>query len=136
MVKIDIQKKHAYFLVGLLAIVSLGFVIAQIIPNPGHDFSQLSACLNPGEILKSDGTTWNCAVDDSGTGDITGVSAGTGLSGGGVSGDVSLNVNTNVIQNRVLGACGNTDESIKSINVDGTVTCETDDIGGGSALET
>jgi hypothetical protein len=70
-------------------------------------------------------------VDADSGGDITGVTAGTGLTGGGASGDVSLNVNTPVIQNRVTGTCG-AGTSIRVVNADGTVTCETDDNSGGT----
>ena len=53
-----------------------------------------SACPN-GQILKSNGNTFACQDDatSSGGGDITGVAAGAGLTGGGTSGDVSLRVN-------------------------------------------
>ena len=56
-------------------------------------------------------------------GDITGVAAGTGLTGGGTAGDVSLAVNTAVMQSRVTTACP-AGQAIRSINEDGTAICQ------------
>lgn len=65
-----------------------------------------------------------------GGGDITGVTAGTGLTGGGDSGTVTLNVDTSTIQSRISGTCP-AGQSIRAISQSGTVTCETDDDSGG-----
>jgi hypothetical protein len=56
-------------------------------------------------------------------GTITGVNAGTGLTGGGSSGTVNLNVDTSSIQRRVSSSCS-IGSSIRAINSDGTVVCQ------------
>ena len=68
-----------------------------------------------------------------GGGDITGVYAGTGLSGGGSSGEVTLSANTSYLQRRVSGTCP-AGYSIRVINADGSVSCEYDDTGGGGDI--
>jgi hypothetical protein len=62
---------------------------------------------------------------------ITGVGAGTGLSGGGTSGNVTLSVNSSVMQLRVNGTCA-VGSSIRAIQADGTVLCQPDTSSGGT----
>jgi hypothetical protein len=66
-----------------------------------------------------------CEPDtDTNLGTITGVTAGTGLTGGGTSGTVTVSANTAYLQRRV-GTCP-VNSSIRAIAEDGTVTCEAD----------
>jgi len=62
---------------------------------------------------------------------LTGVTAGSGLSGGGKSGSVSLSANFSSVQARVTGTCSS-GTAMGSIGVDGSVTCNAASGGGGS----
>ncbi len=70
-------------------------------------------------VINQDGTV-SC---QSSGGTITGVTAGTGLSGGGNSGTVSLSADTTYLQRRVTATCAS-GSSISAVNSDGTVACQ------------
>jgi hypothetical protein len=78
-----------------------------------------------GQVLKATGGTWACASDND-TGDITGVTAGPGLVGGGTSGDVSLSLPTSCAQNQILKWTGQAWACAADVDTDtnsgGTIT--------------
>jgi hypothetical protein len=82
------------------------------------------ACAS-GQVAKFDGAAWICSADADSGGDITAVTAGTGLTGGGVSGAVALGVDPATVQSRVTGICP-AGSAIGTVNQDGTVACQPD----------
>jgi len=87
------------------------------------------------QVLQYNGTAWVCAnLPAGGAGTVTSVTAGVGLTGGVITGSGTLAVDTVVVQRRVNNSCP-VGSSIRVINVDGTVTCQTD-TGGGSGTVT
>lgn len=65
------------------------------------------------------------------SGDVTSVTAGAGLTGGGTSGDITIAADATYLQRRVAGSCP-IGASIRAVGIDGTVTCEPDDGGLGT----
>jgi hypothetical protein len=61
-----------------------------------------------------------------GAGTVTGVTAATGLTGGGTSGNVSLAIDPTVVQARVTATCA-AGRAMSSIKQDGTIGCHTTD---------
>ena len=100
-----LSNRVAYTLITflILTIVGVGvYAVAGTIPDPGHSITKLQPC-SDGEILKSSGGVWSC---------VDGSAAET---------DPTV---LNFAQNGI-STCG-AGSSIRVINNDGTVTCETD----------
>lgn len=85
-----------------------------------------------GELMaavNADGSVTCRAASVPGAGDVTSVTAGAGLTGGGTSGNVSLAISPPRVQLRVSASCP-AGQAIREILVDGGVVCEADDVGG------
>ncbi len=75
------------------------------------------------QILKWTGSAWACSADDGGSGTITGVTAGTGLTGGGTTGTVTLNLDTTKIpQLSAANLFTNSQSVTGNLTASGTVT--------------
>jgi hypothetical protein len=107
--------------------------VAAVDVNAAEVQKRVSGACATGELMtgvNEDGSVVCTAVSSGSGGDITGVTAGVGMLGGGTTGTVTLNVNPNLVQARVTGVCAG-GESISAIAANGTVTCEVDDVGTG-----
>lgn len=101
--------------------------------DPGSVQSRVTGTCPSGQSIRAvaqDGSV-TCQVDQVGIGTITGVTAGTGMTGGGTSGTVTVAADTNFLQRRVSISCP-AGSSIRAIDATGNVTCEDDDDSGGT----
>ena len=98
---------------------------------PGYQLPQ--ACSN-GQVPKSNGSGgWACAADAVGVGTVTAITAGTGLTGGTITGSGTVAVDTAYVQRRVSATCA-VGSSIRAIAADGSVTCQVDNAGPANAF--
>ena len=121
----DVTNIPAGFADGTDNVLSESDVDAMVADN-GYQQRVVGSCPAGQSIraIAADGSV-TCEADDVGAGDITGVTAGTGLTGGGSSGSVTINADTAYLQRRVSGTCP-AGQSIRAISSTGTVTCEVD----------
>lgn len=123
---------YTFIVFGIIAFLVTGVnaLTPGVKPNPGHLISEVaptSPCAS-NYFLKFDGSNWVCSAE---TGDIESVTvaAGSGLTGGGTSGAVTIDTDSSALQKRVTGTCAG--QVMVGINSVGGVTCEPDDSGGG-----
>ena len=122
--------------------VTLGCTATEYCPN--QDVTRLQMALfmfrlgdtlfpstcTAGQVMKWNGAAWACAADATagGGGTVSSVTAGTGLTGGTITSSGTIAIDVAYVQRRVSTSCG-PGSSIRAIAADGSVTCETDDVG-------
>jgi hypothetical protein len=94
----------------------------------------LPSTCSAGQVLKWNGLQWACANDNTGGGGtVTSVAAGTGLTGGTITGSGTIAADTTYLQRRVVTSCA-AGTSIRAINADGSVVCQADGVGAGTVI--
>jgi hypothetical protein len=135
------MNRTAGIIVGVAALFALALAAHAMGAGDAGTVASYTGCLRNGKlesIAVGDVPLAACGAGQTQVrlsgGDVTAVAAGTGLTGGGDGGDVTLAVDSAVVQSRVAGSClsNRSDASISAIHLDGTVTCNIDDTGSGT----
>ncbi len=105
---------------------------------------RVSGSCSASQAMRSISATGTVVCGNLGSGTISAVNAGTGLSGGGSSGAVTLNIanggvgqaqiDDSEVQRRVTGSCL-AGQYLRAVASDGSVTCGFDEVGSGWSLE-
>lgn len=124
---------------GSIAVAPGGIGAAQI--DPAQVQSRVTGSCSPGLFVRTVNQDGTVVCDPAGIGSITGVTAGTGLAGGGTNGAVTVGIapggvgateiNATQVQSRVAGICA-VGQYVRAVGQDGTVTCAADANSGGS----
>lgn len=78
-----------------------------------------------GQVLKSTGGNYSCQADNNSGGTITGVTAGTGITGGGASGSVTMSLNTTYTDGRYLEQSSSAWCTPITVPLNGNAACTT-----------
>jgi hypothetical protein len=131
---------------GVAALFALALAAYAVAARQAATVASYTGCLKNGKlesVAVGEAPLAPCGTGQTqvrlGGGDVTAVVAGTGLSGGGDQGAVTLAADTAVLQARVAGTClggrsNPADASISAIHADGSVLCNPDDAGAGTEV--
>lgn len=124
---------------GSIAVAAGGIGATQI--NPAQVQARVSGNCAESSFVRAVNQDGTVVCDSAGMSNITGVTAGAGLTGGGTAGVVTVGIapggvgaeqiNAAQVQARVTGSCAS-GQYVRIVNQDGTVECETDANSGGS----
>lgn len=130
--EVHIDKKYFFILLGAILILA-GAIYTNAVENTvSHGWGELGDFPEIGCSADKAISNLNLESEEvscSSLGDIMGISAGNGIIAAENSGSVTLSADTTYLQKRVSTDCG-AGKSIRKINSNGGVTCETDDVGG------